>query len=228
MAFRKKADFILTQKPDILIVPECECQDKLKFKEETLLPADIFWDGINVNKGLGVFSYSRYKFRLLDVYNPVFKHVFPLLVTGGQFDFTLFVIWANNPADPDGSYITQIWKAITYYGPLLTERPTILMGDFNSNVIWDKKHRSSNHSNVVEFLETKNIFSTYHFHYQESQGQETRPTLFMYRHQDKPYHIDYCFASADFIDKLKDVEVGRYNDWKQCSDHVPLSVSFDL
>ena len=31
MAFRKKADFILTYKPDILIVPECEHPDKLKF-----------------------------------------------------------------------------------------------------------------------------------------------------------------------------------------------------
>jgi exodeoxyribonuclease III len=31
MAFRKKADFILTYKPDILIVPECEHPDKLLF-----------------------------------------------------------------------------------------------------------------------------------------------------------------------------------------------------
>ena len=32
MAFRKKAEFILAHKPDILIVPECENPDKLKFK----------------------------------------------------------------------------------------------------------------------------------------------------------------------------------------------------
>jgi hypothetical protein len=31
MAFRKKADFILTYNPDILIVPECENPDKLLF-----------------------------------------------------------------------------------------------------------------------------------------------------------------------------------------------------
>lgn len=68
MAFRKKADYILKQKPDILIVPECEHPDKLKFKKETPLPIDFFWDGTNINKGLGVFSYSRYKFRLLDIY----------------------------------------------------------------------------------------------------------------------------------------------------------------
>lgn len=35
MAFRKKADFILTYKPDILVVPECEHPEKLVFSIET-------------------------------------------------------------------------------------------------------------------------------------------------------------------------------------------------
>ena len=56
MAFRKKANFILTHKPDILIIPECEHPDKLKFEKGTPLPTAIFWYGTNLNKGLGVFS----------------------------------------------------------------------------------------------------------------------------------------------------------------------------
>lgn len=43
MAFRKKADFILTHKPDILIVPECEHPDKLKFNTDIPKPTDILW-----------------------------------------------------------------------------------------------------------------------------------------------------------------------------------------
>ncbi len=35
-----------------------------------------------------------------------------MAVSGGRFDFTLFAIWANNPHDRDGQYITQVWKAI--------------------------------------------------------------------------------------------------------------------
>ena len=42
MAFRKKAQFILTEKPDILIIPECEHPEKLKFNEEVAIPTDFF------------------------------------------------------------------------------------------------------------------------------------------------------------------------------------------
>lgn len=228
MAFRKKADYILLQKPDILIIPECEHPDKLKFNKDIPEPTDIFWYGTNRNKGLGVFSYSNYKFELVDNHNPDFKNILPLYVTGGQTDFTLFAIWANNPQDKDGQYITQVWKAIHYYDNLLLDNKTILIGDFNSNTIWDKKYREGNHSSVVGKLAAKKIFSTYHKFYGYSQGAEQHPTLFMYRHQNKPYHIDYCFASTDFIENLKNVEVGTYNDWTQYSDHKPLAVTFEL
>ena len=61
MAFRKKAPYILAHRPDILVVPECEHPDKLKFTDDTPLPTDILWFGDNKNKGLGVFSYSDVK-----------------------------------------------------------------------------------------------------------------------------------------------------------------------
>jgi len=77
-------------------------------------------------------------------------------------------------------------------------------------------------------LKQKKIYSTYHQFYGQEQGKEKHPTLFMYRHQDKPYHIDYCFASIDFMNKLNNVEVGTYEDWTKFSDHVPLIVTFDI
>jgi exonuclease III len=226
MAFRKKAASILAYQPDILIVPECENPEKLKFESKVQLPTDVLWYGNNPDKGLGVFSYSNYKFELLDCYNPDFKNILPIAVTGGDIDFTLFAIWANNTDDKEGHYITQVWKALHYYEPLLSESKTILIGDFNSNTIWDKPRRAGNHSTVVEKLEAKKIFSTYHKFYHQIQGKEEHATLFMYRHQDKPYHIDYCFASIDFIEKLESVEIGTYEDWTKHSDHKPLIVKF--
>jgi len=226
MAYRKKANLILTHKPDILIVPECEHPDKLLFSVDTPKPTDILWFGKNQNKGLAIFSYSDYRFRVLDNHNQDLKMIIPIAVSGGQFDFNLFAIWANNPSDRDGQYIEQVWKAVCHYDTLLTDTKTILIGDFNSNKIWDRKHRASNHSNVVKFLEDKGIFSTYHLHFKQMQGTEEHPTLYMYRHRDKPYHIDYCFVSTDMAEKLQSVEVGEFDFWTKYSDHVPVIVTF--
>jgi len=52
MAFRNKAEFILTEEPDILIVPESESIEKLKFKKDVKQPNDSFLYGDNSNKGI--------------------------------------------------------------------------------------------------------------------------------------------------------------------------------
>lgn len=225
MAFRKKAAAILAHQPDILVVPECEHPDKLIFPPDLPQPADTLWFGKNPHKGLAIFSYSQYRFTLHQHHNPGLRMIIPIAVSGGAFQFNLFAIWANHPEDPDGPYVEQVWKALHQYKDLLSNKKTILAGDFNSNTIWDRKSRMGNHSDVVKFLEEKSIFSAYHHHHRQTQGREEHPTHFLYRHQDKPYHLDYCFLSADLIKKLHTVEVGEYETWAKHSDHVPVMVT---
>ena len=225
MAFRNKAKYILKYNPDILVVPECEHPDKLHFNSFSAKPSGILWFGSNQNKGLGIFSFQSYKLKLLDNHNDAIKMVIPIAVSGGKAAFNLFAVWANNPKDPDGQYIEQVWKALDHYKHQVSNSKTILIGDFNSNSIWDKKHRISNHSNVVKRLKEKGIASSYHEFHKQSHGREKHPTQFMYRHKDKPYHLDYCFASKDFTANLEGVEVGKYECWKKYSDHVPLIIT---
>ncbi|MGH2564890.1 MAG: hypothetical protein ACRDE5_10265 [Ginsengibacter sp.] len=228
MAFRKKAGFILEHKPDILIVPECEHIDKLKFNSDVFKPNEMLWFGKNQNKGLGIFSYNNFKLKLLNTHNPELRMIVPIGVSNGNFGFTLYAIWANNPDDSDGQYVEQVWKALHHYNNYLANKQTILVGDFNSNTIWDRKNRVGNHSNVVKYLEEKGIYSSYHLYHKQIQGKEQHPTLYMYRHKDKSYHIDYCFISEDFVKKLQSVEIGEYDFWKQYSDHVPVIVTLDF
>ncbi len=227
MAFRKKAGLILAHHPDIVIIPECEHPDKLKFDPSIPTPTDTLWFGSNKNKGLGIFSYTGFRLKSFRNYNPDLKTIIPITVTGNDLKFTLYAIWANNPGDPDGQYVEQVWKAIHHYDKKLKKRNTILVGDFNSNTIWDKKYRTGNHSNVVKRLEEKGIFSCYHLHHKQMQGSEEHPTFYLYKHKDKPYHIDYCFASADMTKRIRSVEIGDYELWKKYSDHVPVIVTFD-
>jgi len=224
MAFRKKVHLIQNEAPDILIIPECEHPDKLI--NAGLSATSVLWYGTNKNKGLAVFSFGSYQLSSLDDHNPQLKLFCPIKVTGGKQPFLLFAVWANNTEDREYQYIGQVWKAIHYYEGILTSEQIIIAGDFNSNVIWDKLHRKTSHTMVVDKLKSLGIFSTYHEHHNEVPGKELSPTFHLYRHEDKPYHLDYCFASAFFMERLTAVEVGVYENWKTHSDHMPLIVNF--
>ena len=225
-AFRKKAKHILQINPDILVVQECEHPDKLIFNSSDLVPSDLLWIGDNKHKGLGVFSYGDYKIQLLKEYNPQIKYVAPIYVSGGEFDFILIAIWANNPTDKEGQYVEQVWKAVNFYAELLKFENVLLIGDLNSNKIWDKPKRKGNHSAVVQKLADDNIHSFYHKHYNEKQGEEIISTFFLYRNRNKPYHLDYCFASETLLNKMLKFEVGAFEDWIPFSDHMPIIVKF--
>ena len=130
--------------------------------------------------------------------------------------------------DTGYNYIGQVWKAIDFYNKILKSKKVILAGDFNSNVIWDKLKRKSNHTMVIEKLESLGIKSSYHSYSNEIPGKETLPTFFMYHHENKAYHIDYCFASKVLTNSIKSVEIGTHLEWSKRSDHIPLSVNFDI
>ncbi len=223
-AFRKKNDRILSLEPDILVVSECESEAKLKFGDLTVKPNDFFWYGDSENKGIGVFSYSDYRFELLKSFNPRFRYIIPLKVTGNDHSFILFAIWAmDDKENPKARYIGQIWFAINYYSSLFS-LPCIITGDFNSNKIWDYKDRVGNHSDMVDFLINKKIYSLYHKQEFVGQGEEIHPTYHMYRKLDKPYHIDYCFASDSIIKSGFKILIDKADNWIDVSDHVPLII----
>jgi exonuclease III len=225
MAFRKKAHLIQIEQPDILIIPECEHTDKLLGL--TLNATSMLWYGANASKGLAVFSFGDYHLKLMDIHNEEIKIVCPISVTGGNVDFTLMAVWTQKTKDRDYRHIGQVWKAIHFYKELLSNPKIIIIGDFNSNTIWDKKHRLASHSMTVNELIALQIHSVYHKHFFQVQGKEIHPTFYLYRHKNKPYHIDYCFVSAYFIERLADVQIGDFDGWIAYSDHTPLIVNFN-
>jgi exonuclease III len=226
-AFRKKHNKVLSYSPDILIIPECENVDKLKFGNLMPTPNNFYWHGENSNRGIGIFSYSDYQIELQPFFNPNFRFIIPLKITKGPISLTLFAIWAmNDKLNYEARYIGQIWLAINFYSTFLGS-DTMLIGDFNSNKIWDYKDRVGNHSDVVSFLCRKNIHSLYHHQNEIDQGVEKDSTFFLYRNVDKHYHIDYCFASKSIIDTGFTISIGNYQDWKEFSDHSPLFIELN-
>jgi len=121
------------------------------------------------------------------------------------------------------SYVGQIWRALQHY-EILEKENNILIGDFNSNAIWDRERRHGNHSDVVRILKEKAISSIYHSSTKEEHGSEQSPTLYLLKQLGRPFHMDYCFASQRLINKSTKIAIGKYQDWIHLSDHMPVWV----
>jgi len=227
-AFRKKNAEILKYKPDIIIITECENPSRLKFGKLFPAPEDYFWYGDNVNKGVGFFFYNGVRYRINKDFNSKFRFIIPLVIEYKNLKFNLFGIWAMGDSKKRTErYVGQIWQAVNHYENQLKE-PSILIGDFNSNQIWDQKKRIGNHTDVVNKLLEYDIHSLYHLQMSIQHGQELDPTFFLYRNVAKPYHLDYCFCSNSFLAKGYNFTIGDVEKWIEFSDHLPIFIDLNV
>ncbi|GAB1360379.1 endonuclease/exonuclease/phosphatase family protein [Porphyromonadaceae bacterium] len=227
MAFRKKINVIIDDTVDVLILQECEEISKLNIETWAISPTSVYWYGKNTNKGLAVFTFNGFKIDGSEVqHNESFVYVIPLIIYKNQFRFLFFAVWTQNTYD--GHYTRQIYNAIGYYKTCLETELSVIIGDFNSNSIWDKKGRESNHSNLVLMLSNIGIESVYHNVYNENQGKESIPTLYFLRKRERPYHIDYCFVSRSLLSIINSFEVGNVDDYIAFSDHMPITTIVNL
>ena len=206
-----------------MVIPECENGERLQFGKLCPEPKDFFWYGDSPHKGVGVFSFSDYRFELMDCFNPNFRYVIPLTVTGKQ-NFNLIAVWAMpNKKNRKQRYIGQVWSGLQYYKDLLKD-DTVIIGDFNGNQIWDNNVYTGNFTQTLTFLEERNFKSLYHLETGERYGQETQPTFYLHRNIEKPYHLDYCVIKENMIEHGVKTTIGKFDDWIGLSDHVPLVV----
>ena len=227
-AFRKKNETIVSLKPDILVVPECENEEKLQFGILTPKSNDFIWYGDNPNKGMGIFSYSNYKLELLEEHNPYFKYIVPIRVTNSEKSFVLVAVWTvPNIDNNDAKYIGQLFLAIEHYSQIFANEDIIMIGDFNSNATLDKNNKVGTYLDVVQRLTEMKISSLYHEKTKQSQGEEKSPTFFLQRNKSKPFHIDYCFVSEKFLENDFTFTIGNVDDWIHISDHLPLIVDVE-
>ena len=87
----------------------------------------------------------------------------------------MFAVWSQKGKKRYSRYIGQIYLALEKYATLLKD-PCIIVGDWNSNKVFDHIKRVKSHSEVVEFLEKFGIMSAYHHFSKEEQGKESEVT----------------------------------------------------
>lgn len=224
MAFRKKFETIMQQQPDVLVLQECEGEAKLREALKDFPVNQIFWYGKNPHKGTAAISFKDAQLKSTNNHNPEFEFIVPYILQHQSKKIHLYNIWAMpHQTDCKRNYVGQIYGALHYYAKKLPH-DSILIGDFNSNAIWDNKNKIGNHLDIVRILAEHNIYSLYHQKKKVAHGTEQDPTLYLLKNHEKPYHMDYCFASQSLISTKTKITVGKHKDWIKLSDHMPVIV----
>ena len=226
MALHAKVGALAGLSPDIAIIAECAKPETVTKKNPTFRPTSSEWVGDYPHKGLGVFSFGQWRIARSPDFEPTIRFAIPLVVSGPE-SFHLLALWACYPQKRGSRYTFKgpSRDAVERYGAFLRAAPSVIVGDLNNNVKWDKPGAAANHSVFVDMIDRDlDLVSAYHTHSGHPQGDEPHKTLFWMKGKANEYHIDYCFVPRRWTDRLGEVTVGGRNEWLSISDHAPLSV----
>jgi len=224
--YRNKIDKILDLSPDIAVIQECETLEKLRaFCKEKIQLKSFWFVGFYPLRGVGVFFYKDYQ--ILSMESDIsIEFIVPMKIMN-NFEFYLFAIWAMAPMGKDKgkSYTYQIEKTITKHEGILRNNLSILIGDYNTPNI--EKPVEKTGFMVVEEFKKLEVFSAYHEYFKKGYGEHNHYTFYQHKKTEFKHMLDYCFASKSIIERISNVEIGKYEDWIEFSDHCPLIVDVD-
>ncbi|MBY0515545.1 MAG: hypothetical protein K2P81_01465 [Bacteriovoracaceae bacterium] len=221
-AFRKKFNEIITLEADIYVIQECEDPAQTRDKEYKAWSKNYLWHGLNKNKGIGVFCREDLHLEKLDWSDDGLQLFLPFKVNS---KYSFIGIWTKQANSPNFRYIGQVWKYLQKHSEKFQTEKPFLVGDWNSNKIWDEWDRWWNHTDVVKQLDEMGLVSAYHTFFKENQGEEKKPTLYFRKNKSASYHVDYIFLNKRYLKNMA-FEIGDARKWLKHSDHMPLVVVF--
>ncbi|QOT19265.1 endonuclease/exonuclease/phosphatase family protein [Paenarthrobacter sp. YJN-5] len=214
MALYKKRHLLDELAPDVAVLQEVSKKDI----EGGNYPFAA-WVGSNPHKGLGVIGFSPGSYRMTEPGDRGLPWHLPFSVDG----LNVVALWAHQ-LDKDLKYVRVTHKIVDQHARFLGTGRAMIVGDFNSNTVWDHQHRGRNHSMLVDKLRGIGLDSVYHRQHQSAHGAEQAKTFFHNWDRDLGHHIDYAFVSSGVEAK---VTVGEIEHWLPYSDHMPLVIDLD-
>jgi exodeoxyribonuclease III len=228
MGFERKLAALSALKPDIAVLSEVACPEKLRSQLPTLAGMPIVWVGNNPNKGLAVVSFTGSNLELDPSYRSSNQFVAPVHVNGPK-SFRLLATWDHNDRTEGlNRRPGPLLRSLVDSTDFCRGGDLVVAGDFNNNPRWDRPNGPNNMSVLAQELARRHLVSLYHHDTGNAFGSEMRGTYWHYRRRDMPYHVDYLFVPITWLKNLLSFELGDYDAWcaSGLSDHAPLSAEF--
>ncbi len=118
-------------------------------------------------------------------------------------------------------------RALGHYAPVLARGRSVVIGDFNNNLRWDRPSYPS-FAGTLDELGAKGYASVHHARSGEQHGAEATASLYWRRHRDQPYLVDHAFAPAEWLPRVRSFQIGDPDAWRDISDHMPLVLELEL
>lgn len=226
MALHTKAHLVESLAPDIAVLPESAHPDRVGDALTGVGATTMQWIGASPNKGLLVAAFGDWTLRIDDAYDPGYQWVMPLHVDG-PVQIRMLAIWDMNHRGSGHDSARRLGAcraSLEHYAEFLSGPAdlTVISGDFNNSVYWDKAGATVRFGDFMDQLQTHGLISAYHHQHGCARGAEPHPTLWWTRNVDKPYHVDYTFVSPSSA--IDTVTIGTHAEWLAYSDHAPMTV----
>jgi len=194
--------------------------------QEARRPASLapghLWTGIKPHNGLQVVPGQGVMVTLGPVEPAAPWSIIPLTVSQ-PVELHVLMVWTRK----EHAYVQGLDAALSTYAAFLAAAPSVVLGDFNANAIWDNARRPTDFSRVATRLsEQFGLVSAYHAYTGEDFGLESQATHYFWRRRSRPFHIDYCFVPTHWVGGLRNVSILDGPPWDALSDHRPLVVDW--
>ena len=232
MALHRKFEALLALQPDIAVISEAARPERLQVRAPEFIASSLVWVGNNPDKGLLIAGFGGARITMSRRrYDPRLHWIAPVSIAGlPDLDGPLHLlgVWAQNANEGNRQKDNPgyLQRALQRYRRFLRAAPSIVAGDFNNHVTWDRPGWRMNHANEISVLSGLGLVSAYHATRGVVAGHEPEPTLYWRdRREDGPtYHIDYVFMPRSWTGPSASLSLGSFADWvgSGLSDHVPL------
>jgi hypothetical protein len=230
MSLHTKVQLLAALNPDVAVLPESANTDATRCALAEIGATSAQWVGGNPNKGLSVVTFHGWRAQIDDSYDAGYQWVMPVRIDGPAH-VRLLAVWDMNHRGSGHLSARQLGAcraSISHYEEFLSAPAdlTLISGDFNNSVHWDKPSKKAKFGDFMDYLENRQFISAYHTAVGAKRGSEPHPTLWWMKNATTTYHIDYTFLSRANV--IKSVAVGTYADWIDHSDHSPMTIDIDV